>query len=239
MKVTIFIKNRRVQTALVFLAVFFVLGLNVFVIYRYFIEPNKDKEYEVINQEVIHENNDIEDSTKEEVNYTITEEEAIAFIRPLTSETSVDLFPVDTVDPFSKILLYLLQNSQYTKEGDLYIFRQSDVQDVARKYFMKENYEYIPTDIDVTYDSSDHTYKSGLNFGLVPLSPSHEKITSFSDFSFINGVASVTYHVKTVYDKNDIGGSDNNIFYTNYFIKIIKVNDELRIKKVTITKDEY
>ena len=55
-----------------------------------------------------------------------------------------------------------------------------------------------------------------------------------SDFNFADGVASVTYTVKIVYDSTQLANPNDNVTVRNYKIKIVKDNGILRISGISL-----
>ena len=166
----------------------------------------------------------------------ITKEEAKAFLDGLVNETVSDDLLVGSTDEeiFANAIKYLFINNKFTKEENIWIFKQSDINDAARKYYNRENFSYVTDDVNFSYDSEKKTFSSALEFGLFDdLGPSFTKTREITEFDAKEDVAALTYVVTLEYDKTD----DRTINMTNplvrtYSIELIKVNNELRIKSV-------
>lgn len=166
----------------------------------------------------------------------LTEEEARTFLNDLVSDSLArDLLIAETDETiFINAITYLTFNKKYTKDGNNYIFSQKDISDIAYKYYMRNNFNYISNDKNFVYDSANQTYSSGLNFDLSSPGPSYVKTRTMSDFNFADGVASVTYTVKIVYDSTQLANPDDNVTIRNYKIKIVKDNGILRISDISL-----
>ena len=206
------------------------LGLVGYIVYDKF---NEKKEESSENTEKLEEIEKDNKENNEEVNSVITKEEAENFLNELVSDSvTVDLLISNTDEEvFMNSIRYLSLKEKYTKNGNDFIFKQSDIVDLARKYYMKDNFDYIYNNTNFfVYDSTNKTYQSGLNFGLFSSSPSFEKTKTIENFSYESGVASLTYNVKVTYDASLVA---DNVSIRNYHIKLIKVNEELRIKSIS------
>ena len=161
----------------------------------------------------------------------ITKEEAEEFLNALCSEkVSPDLLISKTdEDIFLNSLRYLSINDKFNKDGDQFIITRKDIKDLARKYYMKSNYDYISDDKSFTYDDSSQIYRSGLRFDLFSPGPSFEKTRSITAFKCESGVATLTYNVYLKYLDQATPSEIN----TDYIIKLYKVNGELRIKGIS------
>lgn len=67
---------------------------------------------------------------------------------------------------FNLIIQYLYLNNMYTKSNDEYIYKQSDIIDIAKKYVMKDNFDYISTNPIFIYDSINKTFKTKLQLDI-------------------------------------------------------------------------
>ncbi len=175
------------------------------------------------------------------VDYTITKEEVETFINDIVPSTyREDILldnPSDNNTLFIRCLKYLVFNEKYTKDGETFIFNISDFKDTARKYFMKEDFE-LPENVEgtqITIDNEAQTAKMLINFGLSDPGPEFTKEKGLTDFSFENGVADVKYVTKVVntIPLNENGETKTEENINTYQIKLIKVNDELRIKELS------
>ena len=70
---------------------------------------------------------------------------------------------------FNMVIGYLYANDMYTKREDEYTFKQKDVINIAKKYLMRDNFNYITQNQLFRYDSSNKTFTSKLEFGVLGL----------------------------------------------------------------------
>lgn len=167
----------------------------------------------------------------DDVKPIITKEEAATFLNELVDDSVSDDLLISNSDEevFINSIKYLVLKEKYTKENDKFIFSLLDIKNLARKYYMKDNFEYINNDSKFVYDSSNQTIYSELNFGLFGIGPSIKKTKSIVDFNYDKDIdtATLTYNVKVAYDEVLADPEDR-----TYNIKLIKVNEELRIKEI-------
>lgn len=219
-------KNEKKYLILIILLIIMVFGLSGYIVYDKVIDKNEDNIVE-------------EDEKSNEKQYSvITKEEAEIFLNNLVKDyVYVDLLISNSDEEiFLNSIRSLYLNKQYTQSGDYYVFKQKDIKDLARKYYMNENFEYIYTSTNsgFEYDSASQTYRSLLNFGLFSTGPAFEKTKVIENFNYDSGVASLTYQVKIVYDSTYLANPDDNTKVYTYQIELIKVNEELRIKSISL-----
>lgn len=219
-------KNKKKYLILIILLIVMVFGLSGYIVYDKVIDKNEDNIVE-------------EDEKSNKKQYSvITKEEAEIFLNNLVKDyVYVDLLISNSDEEiFLNSIRSLYLNKQYTQSGDYYVFKQKDIKDLARKYYMNENFEYIYTSTNsgFEYDSTSQTYRSLLNFGLFSTGPAFEKMKVIESFNYDSGVASLTYQVKIVYDSTYLANPDDNTKVYNYQIELIKVNEELRIKSISL-----
>ena len=116
-----------------------------------------------------------------------TKQEARTFLNDLVSDSLArDLLIAETDETmFINAITYLTFNKKYTKDDNNYIFSQKDINDIAYKYYMRNNFNYISNDKNFVYDSANQTYSSGLNFDLSSPGPSYVKTRTMSDFNLL------------------------------------------------------
>lgn len=219
-------KNKKKYLILIILLIVMVFGLSGYIVYDKVIDKNEDNIVE-------------EDEKSNKKQYSvITKEEAEIFLNNLVKDyVYVDLLISNSDEEiFLNSIRSLYLNKQYTQSGDYYVFKQKDIKDLARKYYMNENFEYIYTSTNsgFEYDSTSQTYRSLLNFGLFSTGPAFEKMKVIESFNYDSGVASLTYQFKIVYDSTYLANPDDNTKVYNYQIELIKVNEELRIKSISL-----
>ena len=201
------------------------------------------------------ENNNIENNNNEfnteddepigQVDYTITKEEVESFLNDLVPDFVHENIISEKTDDNQRIfyhcLQYLVFNNKYTKEGETFIFNISDFESVARKYFMRENFEPIDNleGTQTTIDTESQTVRMIINFGLSDPGPEFTKEKSLTDFKFENGIAEATYNVILKYTEpvSTMDGRQITEDINTYQVELIKVNDELRISKVTVVNN--
>ena len=160
-------KNKKKYLILIILLIVMVFGLSGYIVYDKVIDKNEDNIVE-------------EDEKSNKKQYSvITKEEAEIFLNNLVKDyVYVDLLISNSDEEiFLNSIRSLYLNKQYTQSGDYYVFKQKDIKDLARKYYMNENFEYIYTSTNsgFEYDSTSQTYRSLLNFGLFSTGPAFEK----------------------------------------------------------------
>lgn len=210
-----------------------VLGLGGYIVY--------DK---LGSKEEVNDKNEVLDITTDEkdkaiadgnIGDVITKEEAEAFLNDLVpTDMPIDLLIANTDEEiFTTSIQYLVLNKKDTKDGDFFVFKNSDIKDLAYKYYMRDNYDYITKDDRFVYDSSSQTYKSELNWGLFGTFIPFEKTREITDFNYSNNIATFNYCVKLIYDPKEHPDPENNIETTNYAIKLVKQNGVLRIYEIS------
>ena len=211
------IKKRNVFKGICFVFLLIIIGLVIYIL--------NDKK--IINLS----------NKNEKSSSVITLKESKKFLNELVSSSVSDdlLISNSNEDIFINCIKHLVLKKQYIK-NDYYIFKQEDIKDLARKYYMKDNYEYISTDGNFEYDSYAKTYSSGLEFGLFSSGPTFKKTRKVKDFYYGSGVAKLTYQVKIVYDKSQFENANDNVSVNSYHIKLIKKGGELRIKSISLVK---
>ena len=219
-------KNINKYFIIILLLLILILGLVGYIIYDKV--NNKDKTLEIVEEK--------EEENKPSINNTITKEEAENFLNELVSDSvSVDLLISNTDEEiFLNSIRYLTLKDKYTKNDNYFIFNQNDIIDLARKYYMKDNFDYIYSDNSFEYDSTNKTYRSLLNFGLFSPGPSFDKNRIIENFSYEADVATVTYQVKVTYDTSQLVTLEDAVNIKNYNIKLVRVNNELRIQSITL-----
>ena len=196
-------KNKKKYLILIILLIVMVFGLSGYIVYDKVIDKNEDNIVE-------------EDEKSNKKQYSvITKEEAEIFLNNLVKDyVYVDLLISNSDEEiFLNSIRSLYLNKQYTQSGDYYVFKQKDIKDLARKYYMNENFEYIYTSTNsgFEYDSTSQTYRSLLNFGLFSTGPAFEKTKVIESFNYDSGVASLTYQFKIVYDSTYLANPDDNM----------------------------
>ena len=211
---------------IILLLVILILGLIGYIVYDKVI-MNKDETLEIVDKTK---------ENKEEIKTVITKEEAENFLNELVSDSvSVDLLISNTDEEiFLNSIRYLTLKDKYTKNDNYFIFNQNDIIDLARKYYMKDNFDYIHSDNSFEYDSTNKTYRSLLNFGLFSPGPSFDKTRIIENFNYEADVATVTYQVKVTHDTSQLVTPEDVVNIKNYNIKLVKVNNELRIQSITL-----
>lgn len=176
-----------------------------------------------------------------DVNYTITKEEAEMFLNDIVPD-SVEPNILGNIkgneDIFVRCIQYLVYNKKYvTKDENVYTFKQEDINNLARRYFMVDNFDYVQSreTIQVKYDSTNKTVIVTMLFSIFNENLKLKKSKEINEFKFDNGIANVKYKVKTNYSEplKYPNGETVTEETVDYNIKLIKVNDELRIKEIS------
>ncbi len=102
---------------------------------------------------------------------------------------------------FNLTIKYLYANDMYTKNNDEYIFKQSDINSIAKKYMMKEEFNYITTNPSYRYDINNKTFITkqpilGLKAYILKSIDIYEKTET---------TASVIFEVEGSYEVNNLG----------------------------------
>lgn len=176
-------------------------------------------------------NNDDNDAAKD-----ITKEDIEEFLAPLVSGSpnynlllSTDSSDYNDEIIFSSIIQYLLANNKYTKSGDYYLFSQSDIKDIAKKYLIKENFDYISTNSQFKYDSSSKIFSSTLQFGVFSFDVSVTK--KLENYSIDGNKINVNYKVTIAGIHPETGEISTGTTYS-YAITLQKIDTELKIINV-------
>ena len=102
---------------------------------------------------------------------------------------------------FNLTIKYLYANDMYTKNSDEYIFKQSDINSIAKKYMMKEEFNYITTNPSYRYDINNKAFITkqpilGLKAYILKSIDIYEKTET---------TASVIFEVEGSYEVNNLG----------------------------------
>lgn len=130
---------------------------------------------------------------------------------------------------FSTIITYLYSNNIYTKTGNMYYFKQSDIIECAKKYMMKDNFDYITKNVNYKYDSNKKTFSSNLVF--MNTKPHALTLRSIEIYNKTGNIINVNYELEGTYINNNTRISekyDIEIDETN--MKIIKVSKKNKVK---------
>ncbi len=166
----------------------------------------------------------------------ITKEDIEEFLSPLVSGSpnynlllSANSSEYTDENIFTIIIQYLLANNKYTKSGDNYLFNQSDIKDVAKKYLIKDNFDYITTNSQFKYDSASKTFSSTLQFGVFGFDASVTK--SLENYSIDGNKISVDYKVIIASIQPETGEINTGTTYS-YAITLEKIDNEFKITNV-------
>lgn len=206
-------------------------------------KSNEKENKESNNNENNTENNNVEPIEPDipvEIDYNITKEEAEEFLNELAPDSIHQnlLIAGDDEMIFYRCLQYFTLSEKYVSKNDnVYVFNQSDFKDLARKYYMNDDFDYVKgrEGIIVKYDESNKTITATINIGLFGTAPEFKKTKSITEFNFENNIADLVYNINNTYiepieDSNGNTIVENNI---NYHIKLAKVNNEIRIKEIS------
>ncbi len=202
----------------------FMLGINY---------ANKDT---VIDKDNSESEDDITNNGDNDAAKDITKEDIEEFLSPLVSGNPNYnlLLPADSDEYtdeniFSSIIQYLLANNKYTKSGDNYLFSQSDIKDVAKKYLIKDNFDYITTNNQFKYDTASKTFSSTLQFGVFGFDASVTK--SLENYSVDGNKINANYKVTIAAIQPETGEISTGTTYS-YAITLEKIDNELKITNV-------
>ena len=231
--------NTKKYIFIIVLLLIVILALGGYIVYDKVV---KNEKIPVTNEK---ENKDKKESVTEQKN-NITKEEVNSFLKGMALNSgNVTLFLFNNLDDseylsntdehvFFNSISYLVFSNKYVKNGDLYVFNEGDIRDLARIYYMKDNFQYITTDSNFVYDSANKTFSSKLDFGLSYIGPNIiERTADITQFDVVDGEAQLVYNVKTVKDSSMFANPDDAVSDLNYKINIVKIDGELRIKSIS------
>ncbi len=228
---------------IVMIAVFMLItfGLGVYFGKEVFTKKEKKKSNETTPVEEKKETKEEKENIQYDTNATITQEEAESFLAE-----ALDLLIEDNKDDnyiesriFYYCISYLVKSNKYTKnEEGRFIFKESDVKEVLRKYYMRENVKYESEGFNVIYDEENKTLNIligiALEHELSSEGPKVDVTKSVTNFKLENGIAKITYNEKKLLfnGENDQSPKEEN---RKIQIELFKVNNELRVKEVKIS----
>lgn len=169
-------------------------------------------------------NNTENDNNNEVVDDVITKEEAEEFLNKLSNLLFIDRYGEYAEQKiFYSCISYLVESNKYTKDGDRFVFNESDIKDLLRKYFMRESIEYKSEGMNVIYDQSSNTLSISIGITLArdtALDGGQVPSYSVEDFKYSS-------QFKMAYLK-----------YNNYDVNLRKEDGELRITSFSPTIPE-
>ena len=225
-------RTSSIKTKRILLILLIVLLLTTALAYGFMLGTKYSDKTNTTNEdesEIVDDDNDV-------VETSVTKIEIANFLSlAINGDPHYDLLLVDEENnsdeiTFSKLIKFLVANNIYTKEDDIYIFNQNDIKEVARKYLIKDNFDYITTNSQFTYDSSSKTFSSTLQFGLF------EGYYAFvdkkvEDYSIDGKEINVNYKVTESHLSTVNGDIVKEVTYL-YSITLEKTDSELRIINV-------
>lgn len=195
------------------------------------------------------------DDKKESKEKEVTKESIEEFLNPLSSGAPnynllVDYTKLSEEDIFILAIKYLVATNTYKSKNDLYVFSQKDISNLASKYFMKEDFNYITDNSNFTYNKENKTYTSELGFGVFNMFYA-ELDRNINNYEINDDEIIVDYSLKFYTDMNQFGsdipkniqkmiGLENQeilkyVIQENYNYEIILEveNDDYKIKSIT------
>ena len=206
-----------------------VLGLSGYIVYDKIISKDDVEEKSHIEDVTIQKENE-----ESNVEVSISKEEVEAFLDDLVPDKYVENLLISETDKeiFNNALRYLVLKEKYTKDGDQFVFLQTDIQDLAYKYYMRDNFDYITDDSNFVYNSSNQTFTSGLYFELFGMSFLTDKTKEITDFSYSDNVATLSYRITCTFDSKMVDPNYSEKI-DNYNIKLVNENGVLRIHEIS------
>lgn len=131
-------------------------------------------------------------------------------------------------DVFYLVIQYLYAHNMYTKSDDEYIFKQSDVIEYAKKYALKDNFNYISINPNFRYDSINKTFISKLQFNV--LGPKAYLLKSMEIYEKTETTASVILEIEGSYDEEQVR------IWEKYNIVVETIEDNYRIISISKIK---
>ena len=139
----------------------------------------------------------------------------------ITNKTDEELFGI--------IITYLYSNNIYTKTGNMYYFKQSDIIECAKKYMMKDNFDYITKNVNYKYDSNRKTFSSDLIF--MNTKPKALTLRSIEIYNKNESEIYVNYELEGTYTNNNSRISEKyNIVIDEKEMKIISTSKINKVK---------
>lgn len=132
---------------------------------------------------------------------------------------------------FERIIRILIVTNKYEKINDNYYFKLDDVNDIARKYFNKKNFNYDATEgLNYVFNKETNKYESMLAYGLFEDGPISYEKPMIKDFQIANDIINVQLVVITNY------GVDNIKVENNYVITLGYEDNSYVIKSIEKSK---
>ena len=169
---------------------------------------------------------------KEESVDKIVNGNVMSFLSTTTSISGDPYYNVlDAVDKtdeevFTIAIEYLYANNMYTKVNDEYTFKQSDIINIARKYMMKDEFNYITINPNYRYDVNSKTFITKLpTLGLKAYI-----LKSMEIYEKTETTASVILEIEGSYDINSVR------IWEKYDILVDTKEDNYKITGITKIK---
>lgn len=169
---------------------------------------------------------------KEESVDKIVNGNVMTFLSTTTSISGDPYYNVlDAVDKtdeevFTIAIEYLYANNMYTKVNDEYTFKQSDIINIARKYMMKDEFNYITINPNYRYDVNSKTFITKLpTLGLKAYI-----LKSMEIYEKTETTASVILEIEGSYDINSVR------IWEKYDILVDTKEDNYKITGITKIK---
>ena len=107
---------------------------------------------------------------KDESTSILVNEGTMNFLDSIVSKNNkpyyniLDLYDKTDEEIFIGLINYLYANNIYTIKDNTYIFKQSDIKKYASMYLMKDEFNYIPINPNIKYESNTFIIKSDYKF---------------------------------------------------------------------------
>ena len=169
---------------------------------------------------------------KEESVDKIVNGNVMSFLSTTTSISGDSYYNVlDAVDKtdeevFTIAIEYLYANNMYTKVNDEYTFKQSDIINIAKKYMLKDEFNYITINPNYRYDENNKTFITKLpTLGLKAYI-----LKSMEIYEKTETTASVILEIEGSYDINSVR------IWEKYDILVDTKEDNYKITGITRIK---
>ncbi len=169
---------------------------------------------------------------KEESVDKIVNGNVMSFLSTTTSISGDPYYNVlDAVDKtdeevFTIAIEYLYANNMYTKVNDEYTFKQSDIINIAKKYMLKDEFNYITINPNYRYDENNKTFITKLpTLGLKAYI-----LKSMEIYEKTETTASVILEIEGSYDINSVR------IWEKYDILVDTKEDNYKITGITKIK---
>ena len=166
---------------------------------------------------------------EEPVDITVNEK-VLSFLNSTTSlsgEVYYNILDNNKTDEeiFNLVILYLYENNLYKLENGEYIFKQSDINNIVKKYMLKNEFNYITLNPNYRYNQVDKTF-------ITKIQPNGRKailLKSLDIYEKTETMAYVLYELEGYY-------IDNSVMISNTYNIAVNITGDYKVENITKTK---